>query len=140
MANLGQKPRIPSFPLFTVLVDRDDGTEWVLSHNDDRSRCSINDEGLARGSLQPHRDFVRYEVDVDEPRMRRDPQDPPMYLIVRAGRLGYVVDDGDNTHQARALTRKGMQRSFNQISVPNTWTPVWAQRGDLSYSYEEVSE
>lgn len=145
MARLdNSKTRIPPLPLFIVLTDLDDGTEWVLSHNADLSRVSINDQGLARGSLPPYQDVVIYPAGEGPYLVAHDIVDYQLTLIVRGGRLGYrrePLPKGQvHGKSAPVYTRRGVTRSFNRIQVPTTrtWHPYWAARGDESLAYERV--
>lgn len=108
-------PRVPPLPYFIVLIDRDDGTEWVLSHTDDEgtTRVTLNDEGLERGPLPPRTDYVKADWYGLGNGIR---------LFVRGGRLGYEVVDGDV--KTPVWTRKGVVRETYKIIVPSEWKRV----------------
>lgn len=112
MPTLPRKHRIPHFPPFTVLIDRDDGTEWVLSHSG--THISINDAGLQRGSLPPYTDKVVYAPQLGVGLGNG------VTLFVRGGRIGYEINDA-NVNSGPLFTRRGVQKETHQIVVPTTW-------------------
>lgn len=112
--------RIPPLPQFTVFVDRDDGTEWVLSHSDEpvegiTPHVSINDAALERGSLPPRVDAIVYPAD-NGANMGKGIQ-----LFVRGGRLGYEVVDYV-AYNSPPQTRIGVVRECYEIVIPADWT------------------
>lgn len=111
--------RIPPLPQFTVFVDREDGTEWVLSHSNEDvegvfPHVSINDAGLERGSLRPRVDAIVYPADTGA-NMGKGIQ-----LFVRGGRLGYeIVEYVANDFPPQ--TRVGVVRECYEIVIPADW-------------------
>lgn len=113
-------PRIPPLPLFTVLIDREDGTEWVLSHTDDEGtvRVTLNDEGLERGALPPRTDYVK----ADHYGLGDGAR-----LFVRGGRLGLEITNHKVT--TPVWTREGVVRETYEIVKPSNWTPLETEDG-----------
>ena len=71
-------------PGYIVMEDRDDGTEWYLSHNAARTRFAIND--AAPNPKEPVRRYGPYAG----PYIARYPK---IKLLIRGGRLGYEVEE-----------------------------------------------
>lgn len=109
--------RIPPLPQFTVFVDRDDGTEWVLSHAIDPDvgyvRVTLNDEGLQRGTLRPRVDAIFYPAD-EGANMGQG-----IRVFVRGGRLGYEVV-GYEAKDKPINTRTGVVRESYRFKFPVT--------------------
>lgn len=132
--NLGRL-RVAPLPQFIVMVDRGDGTEWVLSHamHEGLIHVSIDSEGLERPApLEDRRDF-HYYGPYDGPYIGSNPR---VRLLIRDGYLGYDypelpsgVSDRD---QQLVTTRKGVQKRSHEIVVPTTW-----RRFDDMLAFEE---
>jgi hypothetical protein len=122
--------RIPPLPQFIILLDRDDGSEWVLRYNLDEHQgqslhitlCQPVADCLPAGKARTefHR-FGREGAGIGQ----------GVQLIVRGGRLGYELVQYVVTGRTHA--RKGVQRRAHAIVVPSGWEP-----GD-ALAFEEES-
>jgi hypothetical protein len=78
-------PQIPPRQSFYQLVDREDGTVWTLSHDEEDERIGINDASVGRrqtGYIQRFDAFSGPIIEMNGLRCR---------LLIRDGRLGYEV-------------------------------------------------
>lgn len=124
--------RVPPLPQFVVFLDRDDGTEWALSHADDdedQTRVTTNTDLTAvkinRGSLPPRKDVLRIDnLGLGE----------GIRLFVRGGRLGYELTPFE-TSGVPAQTRIGVVRESYALYRPSSWY----EDGD-NLAWSDVSE
>lgn len=145
------RARQPPFPSFIVLEDRDDGTLWVLTHDETGEYVAINDEGLlvnpSVSSVVKFPDFVIYPAP-SGPIIPDTPSNPigqaasQKRFFVRGGRIGYE-DVADEVEQGRVMTRRRMSRILRQIIVPDSWRAFesGAQTRDddvLGYRFEDL--
>ncbi len=127
-----QQIRIPPTPAFVVLTDRDDGTEWVLSHDSTGEYVAINDAGLVKGGDARFnwQDIILYgpydgPIVPSPSRNRHYELATKVRLLVRGGFLGYEEINPSQSYgeptQARILTRRGLSRTIREIIVPEVW-------------------
>lgn len=122
---------VPPFPQHIVLTDRDDGTQWALSHQDDAGTPRV----ILTDTIPSTPDKYIYGanegpiVATSAGRYR---------LLVRDGRLGYE-DLGASPHcadrdQHRILTRKDKERTIYEIIEPADFSAL-----DPELGYEDVT-
>lgn len=109
--------RIPPLPPLFVLVDRADGTEWLLSHRRSDARFAIDTiDGLA-WSLLPG---IQRFGPTDGPIM--DVPGRQIRWFIRDGRIGYeMVAEGQPTVEGGPqATRKGVE-AFSLLLNDGQW-------------------
>lgn len=122
--------RIPPLPKFIILTDKDDGTEWLLTHSDDDVdgvdlHISINDAGLSGVSTLESPNVIRYPAN-EGPLVGHG-----LRLFVRDGRLG--LETTDTVGYAPVFTRVGVERESHELRV------VWGEGDDLGLAFVEES-
>ena len=115
--------RIPPLPQFTVLVDRDDGTEWAVSHTMDEDdgyvRVTLNDEALLRGTLPQRVDAIYY------PASEGANMGQGIRVFARGGRIGYEVVQYE-AWDTPIQTREGVVRESYRFKFPvSRMTPFY---------------
>ncbi len=107
--------QIPPFPTRIILTDREDGTLWVLSHDEEREHVMITD------TFPTDRHYTIYGP-WDGPTLGTHPR---VQLLIRNGQLGYEQDDNPvwlrDRDQARILSRRGRTTTYTEIVVPEGW-------------------
>lgn len=122
---------VPALPQFIVLTDRDDGTQWVLSHSADRYRISLRTVDEALRANPAWQDAKFYEAD-QGPVLATEPR---VQLLVRGGRLGYEIETlpkgVGSVSPRRFLTRRRQDHQVHEVIKP-TETP-WQLEDALAW-------
>lgn len=117
--NQNRRIRIPPHPPFTLMVDREDGTEWILSWDEEYDgtlRFAIDTDNLDRPDPLPDwQHVVRYAA-YEGPVIGGNKR-----LLIRGGRLGYEMLDTVHS-QAMPAGRIGVIRRIMELIVASTWT------------------
>lgn len=112
----------PFLPQGIILIDRDDGTPWLITHN--TVEASPDNLGhVAITDVIPRNVAATTYIVGEEPLMG---EQPTVRLIIRGGRLGYetatlpfpTTDLDRAPMYTRNLTFK---RTFSEITVPDSW-------------------
>lgn len=110
----------PLAPLL-ILTDRDDGTEWFLSHAADGAHLAI-----VSGAAYPRYGRMVAFGPYDGPYLFKQP-DTYLRLLVRGGYLGYEACGAYNSPPVN--TRRGLSRDYHLLYIPTTWV----EGGNLAF-------
>lgn len=109
--------RVPPLPMYMILVDRDDGTEWYLSHDASHTHFAINDGPLP---VTNKYFYVKYDA-FEGPLVGVN---PTVRLYIRDGHLGYDTEElPEYIHyedNQRVLSRRGFERFTCEVRLPST--------------------
>lgn len=138
--------RVPPTPEFIVMIDRDDGTEWVLSYDSTGTWIAINDQGLQKGGDLGTAEWTDARVfgPYEGPYLPVPPHLDPRYklrLLIRGGYLGFeFVENTDPKigfiSQARILTRRGRSSTMHELLIPAVYR--YFDPAPLEYIFDEA--
>ena len=122
------RPRVPPLPQAIQMIDRDDGTVYLLSHTGEVGSLELD----LTATLYTKPDVVTYGPN-DGPYLNGN-----IRLYVASGSLAGELVDAEDTpavdyRSPRVLTRSGFARTMLEITADDDWTP-----GD-EFTYTEVT-
>lgn len=124
------KPRVPPFSPYIILVDRIDGTSYVLGQTGDAGSLSFDLSAVLPDRKQMQTIYGPY----DGPYLTH-PDGRTVKLYVASGSLqGEFIPD--NLATRRILTRDGYKRVVLEITIP----VGWAEGDPFTYSEINITE